>query len=223
MSDQKIAGDGIDVRNLEKSFGGQRVLTQVNLCLPAGGKAVLVGPSGAGKSTLLRIIAGLELPDAGEVYLHGRLATTPAWSLEPCQRDLGFVFQQPTLWPHMTVRENILFGLARLPRQEAVQRVAALLAQAGISQAGDKYPEQLSGGEAKRAALVRSIAPRPRILLVDEPLANLDELNKGRLLELVLELVEDFRMTLLYVTHDATEVARIGGSLVCLRPGEPPG
>ena len=216
MAAKERNSTGIVVKNLTKAFRGQTVLDSVSLCAPAGSRVVLVGPSGAGKSTLLRIIAGLALPDAGEVYLGGRLASTPERSIEPRQRDVGFVFQNPTLWPHMTVTDNIMFGLAEQPQQAARQQVQALLAKARISHIAHKYPDQISGGEAKRAALIRSIAPGPRFLLVDEPFANLDGATKQALLEFLLTMVDECGMTLLYVTHDADEVRHVVGTVVAL-------
>lgn len=216
MATEEEKSTGIVVKNLTKAFRGQTVLDNVSFCAPDGSRALLVGPSGAGKSTLLRIIAGLALPDAGEVYLGGRLASTPVWSLEPRRRDVGFVFQNPTLWPHMTVTDNIMFGLAEKPQQAARQHVQALLAKAMISHIAHKYPDQISGGEAKRAALLRSIAPGPRFLLVDEPFANLDDATKKTLLDFLLAMIGECRMTLLYVTHDAGEVKHVGGEIVSL-------
>ncbi|RNC29299.1 MAG: Sulfate/thiosulfate import ATP-binding protein CysA [Candidatus Dichloromethanomonas elyunquensis] len=206
--------EGIRVKDVSKSFGGQTVLKGVNLDAARGSKTVIVGSSGAGKSTLLRIIAGLELPDGGEIYLGGKLASSNQWMLEPRRRDVGFVFQNPTLWPHMTVLENILFGLARLPRKEAEQLAVELLQQARIGQIADKYPDQISGGEAKRVSLVRSIAPRPRYLMVDEPFANLDNATKQILLGFLMDRVAAFGMTLIYVTHSSEEVEIVGETVV---------
>jgi iron(III) transport system ATP-binding protein len=213
--------DGIWVKDVSKSFGGQTVLKGVGLDAIPGSKTVIVGPSGVGKSTLLRIIAGLELPDGGEVYLGGKLVSSNKWMLEPRRRDVGFVFQNPTLWPHMTVLENVLFGLARWPKKEAEQLAMELLKQAQIGQIADKYPDQISGGEAKRASLVRSIAPRPRYLMVDEPFANLDDATKHILLGFMMEMVVEFEMTLVYVTHSSEEIESVGGTVVRLEsPGE---
>ena len=216
-SDTGMSG-GIIVKRLAKSFQRQKVLEEVSFELPGRSRMLLLGPSGAGKSTLLRIIAGLDLPDAGEIYLEGELASTSSWCLAPNRRNLGFVFQNPTLWPHMTIEENILFGLANQPRREAKQHAAALLEKARISHVAAKYPDQISGGEAKRAALVRSIAPCPRILLVDEPFANLDAATKMTLLAFLLAITDEFQMTLIYVTHDAEEAERVGGQIVRLYP-----
>ena len=216
-SDANVRG-GIIVKKLVKLFQRQKVLDEVSIEVPGCSRMLLLGPSGAGKSTLLRIIAGLDLPDAGEVFLGGELASTSAWCLEPNRRNLGFVFQTPTLWPHMTVEENVLFGLANQPRREAKQHAAALLEKARISHVAAKYPDQISGGEAKRAALVRSIAPCPRILLVDEPFANLDAATKMALLAFLLAMTDEFQMTLIYVTHDDDEASRVGGQIVRLHP-----
>ena len=217
MADGGMTGE-IVVKNLVKSFQGQKVLEQVSFEAPSCSRMLLLGPSGAGKSTLLRIIAGLDLPDDGEIYVGGELASTSAWGLAPNRRNLGFVFQNPTLWPHMTVEENVLFGLANQPRREAQQHAAALLAKARIGHVAAKYPDQISGGEAKRAALVRSIAPCPKSLLVDEPFANLDGATKMTLLEFLLTITDEFQMTLIYVTHDDDEAARVSGQIVRLYP-----
>lgn len=214
MAEDKVTNDGIIASNICKSFQDQRVLNGVSFVVPRGGRVVLAGPSGAGKSTILRIIAGLILPDDGQVYLGGELVSTSTWAMEPRRRQMGFVFQSPTLWPHMTVMENTLFGLSQLAKEEALEHAAALLAKARISHIAGKYPDQISGGEAKRAALVRSIAPCPRYLLVDEPLSNLDDETKARLLEFTLAMVEEYSMTLVYVTHDTNEGKRVDGKIV---------
>ena len=214
MAEDKVTNDGITVSNIYKSFRDQKVLQGISFAVPCGGRAVLVGSSGAGKSTLLRIIAGLILPDDGQVYLGGELVSTSTWGIEPRRRQMGFVFQSPTLWPHMTVVDNILFGLSQQEKKEALEHAAALLAKARISYIAGKYPDQISGGEAKRAALVRSIAPCPRYLLVDEPLSNLDDDTKARLLEFTLAMVEEYKMTLVYVTHDTNEGKKVDGQIV---------
>lgn len=211
MTDQ-----GIVVKNISKSFKNQRVLDNLSFEIPAASTAVLVGPSGVGKSTLLRIIAGLEPPDAGEVYLKGRLVSDNRRQLAPHLRNLGFVFQNPTLWPHMTIRENLLFGLSSMPQDAAAQRVQYLLEQAQIVHIAEKYPDQISGGEAKRAALLRSMAVYPRFLLVDEPFANLDGETKSLILEFLRRMVKELDMTMLYVTHDAEEIQQLGGKIIRL-------
>lgn len=216
MKAHALLNGEISVENVSKSFKGQLVLDKLSFHVPAASKVLLVGPSGVGKSTLLRIIAGLELPDEGKIYIGGKLVSDSRWTLEPHRRNIGFVFQNPTLWPHMTIRENIMFGLSSLVPDVAVQRVNTLLEQAQIRHVVDKYPDQISGGEAKRAALIRSIAPHPGFLLVDEPFANLDCPTKDVLLEFLLQTVEELKMTLLYVTHDAQEVQRIGGKVISL-------
>jgi len=209
----------IRVRQLSKSFGQAKAVDNITFSLAAGESLVILGPSGSGKTTLLRLVAGLEMPDDGEVSINGQLASKPGWVLAPHQRGIGFVFQAPCLWPHMTVSQNILFGLGRLSREEARRRLDELLEQTALSGLERRYPSELSGGEARRVAVARALAPRPRCLLMDEPLTNLDEHLRARLLALIRETVEQQGSCLLYVTHDRDEMAQISGRVLALKGG----
>jgi iron(III) transport system ATP-binding protein len=199
----------IRLDNLSKSYAGKPVFQGISLEISEAERLVVVGPSGSGKTTLLRLIAGFELPDAGEVYLYGKLASRPGWSLPPYARQIGFAFQSPTLWPHMTVIQNLTFGMNRAA-QDTKRQVVDELAQAfGLTDLLGRYPAQLSGGEARRVGLARALAPRPRLLLMDEPLTNLDEELKKQIFQSALTFMEEFHPTLIFVTHDPAEAATL--------------
>jgi ABC-type Fe3+/spermidine/putrescine transport system ATPase subunit len=200
----------VDVRSVSKRFGRTVALEEVSFELHPGEPAVIVGPSGSVKTTLLRLIAGLETPDAGEVYLDG----TPCGKLRPHERGIGFVFQSPALWPHMTVAENIGFGV----RGDRV-RVEELLQHVGLPEYGSRYPDELSGGEVQRVALARALAPRARLLLLDEPLSHLDDDLRWRMLDLILSAARDTGATLLYVAHDVEEASRVSPRTLRLLAG----
>lgn len=209
----------IQVSQLSKCFGRVRALDAASFRLAAGESLVILGPSGSGKTTLLRLIAGLEMPDEGQVLIDGGLASRPGWVLDPHRRGIGFVFQTPCLWPHMTVAQNILFGLAHLSWRDARQRLDELLAQTELIGLERRYPSELSGGEARRVALARTLAPTPKCLLMDEPLTNLDQDLRAKLLTLIKETVQSEGSSLLYVTHDPDETAQISGRVLTLRDG----
>jgi ABC-type Fe3+/spermidine/putrescine transport system ATPase subunit len=209
----------IEVRYLSKSFGDVRALDQVSFSVSAGDSLVILGPSGSGKTTLLRLVAGLEIPDQGEIFIDGKLASEPGWVLSPYQRGIGFVFQTPALWPHMTVAKNILFGLNGMPQREASNRLDELLVQTGLAGLERRYPSQLSSGQARRVALARTLAPKPRGLLMDEPLTNVDPDLKGQLLAMIKKNIGQDGTCLLYVTHDADEAREISERVLVLKDG----
>ena len=186
------------------------VLDAVDLRISAGETVAIVGPSGSGKSTLLGLLAGLERPTAGEVWLEGtRIDTLDEDRLARLRRDrLGFVFQDFQLLANLTARENVLLTLELAGTAGAEQRCDELLARVGLARRGHHYPSQLSGGEQQRVALARAFAPRPRILLADEPTGNLDAATAGSVLELLFELREQEKRTLVVVTHDPLVAAR---------------
>jgi iron(III) transport system ATP-binding protein len=210
----------IDLRAVSKQYGRVEVLREVSFRLEAGRSAALVGPSGSGKTTLLRIVAGLDLPDAGEVWLGGTLASRRGWGLPPHERGIGLVPQAAGLWPHMTVAANVAFGLARLPRAERGRRLAEVLERTGAEPLADRFPGELSGGEARRVALARALAPQPALLLMDEPLTNLDPAARDQLLDLVLATVRSTGCSLLYVTHLSEEARLVGGEVLRLDAGQ---
>jgi ABC-type Fe3+/spermidine/putrescine transport system ATPase subunit len=209
----------IEVKQLSKSFGDVRAVDHVTFNVPAGDSLAILGPSGSGKTTLLRLIAGLEIPDEGEIYINGELSSEPGWVEAPHRRGIGFVFQAPSLWPHMTVAQNILFGLNGISRRDGRRRLDELLQQTSLKGLENRYPSQLSGGQARRVALARTLAPRPRCLLMDEPLTNLDPDLKGQLVALIKQTAEQEGVCLLYVTHDADEAKCISERVLVLRDG----
>jgi sulfate transport system ATP-binding protein len=205
------------VRNVTKRFGDFTALDNVSLEVESGSLTALLGPSGSGKSTLLRIIAGLEWPDAGEIVLSGRDAT----ALAPQKREVGFVFQHYAAFKHMTVRENIAFGLRvrRRPRAEIRQRVDQLLGLVQLQGFGDRYPAQLSGGQRQRMALARALAPEPQVLLLDEPFGALDARVRAELREWLRRLHDAVSVTTVFVTHDQEEAMEISDQIALLNHG----
>jgi ABC-type Fe3+/spermidine/putrescine transport system ATPase subunit len=207
----------LDVREVEKTFGGAPVLRGVSFTVGDGEIMALLGPSGCGKSTLLRIIAGLERADGGSVSLAGRdLDETPVH-----ERGFGLMFQDWALFPHRTVAENIAFGLRmqRRPRAEVAARVAEMLGTIGLAGYGDRSVLELSGGERQRVALARSLAPHPRLLMLDEPLGSLDRTLRERLTGELREIIRAAGVTAVYVTHDQVEAWAVADRLVLLRAG----
>jgi len=213
----------IEVQHVTKRFGTVTVLHDLSVTVPDRGALVVAGPSGCGKTTLLRLIAGLDLPDAGEIQMDGRVVSRPEWGLPPHQRGLGFVFQTAALWPHMTVAQNILFGVPHLRRPEAAERLEEVLTQTSLGGLGRRYPHQLSGGQARRVALARALAPHPRYLLLDEPLTNLQVELKTELLALITQTAASIGAALVYVTHDPAEAAAISDRVLILPEPLPAG
>lgn len=209
----------IEIQGLRKEYGPVLALDSLSVEFPAGSVTTILGPSGSGKTTLLRVIAGLELPTAGKVFFDGELASAPDWGRPPNRRGLGFVFQSSTLWPHMTVAQNVAFGLLGRPRAEIRKRVADILASMGLAGLEKRYPNQLSGGQARRVALARSLVTRPQRLLLDEPLTHLDPDLRHKFLDLIRETAAARELTLIYVTHHADETQGLDGRVLTLRNG----
>jgi ABC-type sulfate/molybdate transport systems ATPase subunit len=207
------------LNQVTKSFGNVKAVNKVSLEVPVESSVVILGPSGSGKTTLLRLIAGLEIPDTGEIYLDGALASKARWVLPPHQRGLGFMFQTSALWPHMTVAQNIMFGLYGIPRSEANRRLHELLENMSLTGLDRRYPHQISGGEARRVALARTLAPQPKRLLMDEPLTNVDPELKLKLMAFLKQTVIRTKACLIYVTHDADEAKEISEHVLTLRNG----
>jgi sulfate/thiosulfate transport system ATP-binding protein len=207
----------IQVRNITKRFGDFVAVDDVSLEVESGALTALLGPSGSGKSTLLRIIAGLETPDAGEVLLSGKDAT----SLPPQKRNVGFVFQHYAAFKHMTVRDNIAFGLKvrRRPRAEIRERVDELLHLVQLQGFGDRYPAQLSGGQRQRMGLARALAPEPQVLLLDEPFGALDARVRAELRQWLRQLHDVVHVTTVFVTHDQEEAMEISDTIAVINHG----
>ena len=196
----------LSVNNLKISFEDNHVLDGFNLNLESGYIFSLLGDSGSGKSSALRFIAGLERAHLGSVALDGNnLSDGGAHSVKPELREIGMVFQDYALFPHMTVFENISFGINQLSKKERIEKVKNLLDLISLSGIEKKYPHQLSGGEQQRVSLARSLATSPKLLLLDEPFSSLDKSNRDQLVKQVREILKNAGVTSILVTHDETE------------------
>ena len=204
----------IVIRNVTKRFGDFVALDDVSLEVEGGSLTALLGPSGSGKSTLLRIIAGLEWHDLGSVELSGKDAT----ALTPQKRNVGFVFQHYAAFKHMTVRDNIAFGLEvrKRPKAEVRARVDELLRLVQLEAFGHRYPAQLSGGQRQRMALARALAPKPQVLLLDEPFGALDARVRAELREWLRRLHEEVHVTTIFVTHDQAEAMDVASQIAVM-------
>ncbi|MEZ0293438.1 MAG: sulfate/molybdate ABC transporter ATP-binding protein [Solirubrobacteraceae bacterium] len=207
----------IAVRDVRKSFGDFVALDNVSLEIPDGSLTSLLGPSGSGKSTLLRIIAGLEEPDQGTVEIHGDDATR----VPPQRRGIGFVFQHYAAFKHMTVRDNVAFGMKirKQPKQRVQERVDELLEVVGLAGYQQRYPNQLSGGQRQRMALARALAVEPRVLLLDEPFGALDAKVRAELREWLRRLHDEVHVTTVLVTHDQEEAMTVSDHIAVMDHG----
>ncbi|MEA3276341.1 MAG: ABC transporter ATP-binding protein [Pseudomonadota bacterium] len=209
----------LDVRAVSVAYGTFRVVRDVSFTLGTGSIGCLLGPSGCGKTTLLRAIAGFEPVTAGEIVLHGRRVSEPGETLVPEQRRVGMVFQDFALFPHLTVERNVGFGLRRLPRPERKERVAGLLRLVELEHASKQYPHELSGGMQQRVAVARAMAPRPDILLLDEPFSSMDAELREQLAREVRDLLKRDGITAILVTHDQLEAFAMADQIGVLGDG----
>ena len=210
----------IILKNVRKEFGNKFVaVDNLNMVIEDRSFITLLGPSGCGKTTTLRMIAGLETPPSGQIIIDGVTVfdAEKGINVPPDKRDVGFLFQNYALWPHMTVYKNIAFGLENLkwPKDKIAERVEELLKMLKIEQFGSRYPSELSGGEQQRVAIARTLAPRPRVLFMDEPLSNLDAKLRGEMRTELKRLHVDTNSTFIYVTHDQLEAMTLS-TKVCL-------
>lgn len=205
----------LHAEHLSRTFGDRRVVDDVSLSVRDGEILTLVGPSGCGKSTLARLIAGLERPDAGRVRI-GDLDVTDA---APEKRRIGFVFQEASLFGHLRVAENVGFGLRGLDRRARAERVAEMLELVQLPGAGRRRPHELSGGEQQRVALARALAPRPRVMLLDEPFASLDEVLREEIGRQVAGILRAAGTAAILVTHDRREAMSLGDTVAVMGEG----
>lgn len=215
------AATAIRVENVCHRFGNNKVLNNLSLTVPQGTIIALLGPSGCGKSTLLKLLAGLLHPEAGQVFFGTQKVVDGRFSLPPEKRDLGMVFQDYALWPHMTVAQNVAFplqmrGVARQLRQ---QRVLAALDRVGLADFEQRRPSELSGGQQQRVALARAIVAEPQILLFDEPLSNLDRDLRETLCTEMAVLLRQLGTTAVYVTHDQQEAEALAHAIARMKQG----
>jgi len=195
------------LRGLEKRYGETLAVAGVDLELKQGEFVSLLGPSGCGKTTTLRMIAGFIEPTAGSIEMDGRVLSSPAGALPPEKRQMSMIFQSYAVWPNMTVEQNVGFGLElrKLPRDEVRKRVAEILDVVHMAHLGSRYPAELSGGQQQRVALARAIVIKPQVLLLDEPLSNLDANLREEMRFEIRRLHDEFKITTVYVTHDQAE------------------
>lgn len=209
----------LELRDIVRRYGQCVAVNGLSLSLPQGAIGCLLGPSGCGKTTALRCIAGFEPLDGGEIHAHGRLLCDAGCSELPHLRRVGMVFQDYALFPHLNVLENIAFGLHSFSRPERVQRAQEMLARVGLKEQRAQYPHQLSGGQQQRVALARALAPRPELVLLDEPFSNLDVELRERLSIEVRDLLKSLGTTALLVTHDQQEAFAMADVIGVMRSG----
>jgi ABC-type Fe3+/spermidine/putrescine transport system ATPase subunit len=213
----------INIDSVSKHYNGEKVLDHISLEIEEGERVVILGPSGCGKTTILRLIAGFIAPDTGGISLEGEVACREGRNIiPPEQRNLGMVFQDLALWPHLSVKGNIAFGLkARgIQKSEREKRIREVLALVGMTGFEGRRPAELSGGQQQRVALARALVLEPGVLLMDEPLSSLDRELNIRLRQEILGLHEKLGFTLLYVTHDRDEAFDIASRIVVMRYGQ---
>jgi iron(III) transport system ATP-binding protein len=202
-----------------RRYGGHAALEGFSLAIAPGEVVCLLGASGSGKTTLLRIASGIETPTGGRVLIDGEEVAGPARFVPPERRNVGLMFQDFALFPHLTVRDNVAFGLRSLPRGEAARLALAGLERVGLARYADAYPHILSGGEQQRVALARALAPRPAVMLMDEPFSGLDVALRERLQEDTLALLKERQATCLIVTHAPAEAIRTGDRIAVMHAG----
>jgi iron(III) transport system ATP-binding protein len=212
----------VELRNLTKRYGKSPVVDNVSLRIEHGLLVCLLGPSGCGKTTTLRLIAGFVEPTAGEVVVGDRVVSSPIRTLPPEARKMSMIFQSYALWPHMTVADNVAYGLTlrRLPREEVAKRVSGILGTTKLADLAGRYPGELSGGQQQRVALARALIVEPETLLLDEPLSNLDANLREEMRFEVRRLHEEYRYTTVYVTHDQSEAMTTADMIAVMNAGK---
>ncbi len=207
----------LEIKDIVKDYGGRRVVDDISLTVMPGQVTCLLGPSGCGKSTTLRIIAGVEMQDSGTIHVDGELVCDTVHRVPPEGRSIGLMFQDFALFPHLTVGQNVAFGLNK---RDSAARVKALLDKVGMAHFIDEYPHQLSGGEQQRVALARALAPKPQIMLMDEPFSGLDDRLRDDIRDETLEVLKSEGTAVLLVTHEPGEAMRMADEIALMRDGK---
>lgn len=210
----------LNIKSLSKSFdkGKSFALKEVSFQLEKGDICAIVGESGSGKTTLVRLIAGLERPDHGSIELEGKEVSSIKKLVSPEKRKIGLVFQEYALFPHLTLMENILYGISKQKNKK--QRAKEMLALVGLTAMEKRYPHQLSGGQQQRVALARALAPNPSLLILDEPFSNLDAMLRMQLRSQVFEIIKKTGVTAIFVTHDTQDALSVADEILILQHGE---
>ena len=208
----------VELKNVTKRFGTNTVIDDLSLSIPAGSMVTLLGPSGCGKTTVLRLVAGLEKPTEGKMFIDGEDVTDRSIQ----QRDICMVFQSYALFPHMSLGDNVGYGLKMLgrPKAEVKERVEEALELVDLAGFGDRFVDQISGGQQQRVALARALILKPKVLLFDEPLSNLDANLRRSMREKIRELQQQFNITSLYVTHDQSEAFAVSDMVLVMNKGK---
>jgi len=209
----------LDLENVSRRYGDVLALQDVTLEVPAGKVLCLLGPSGCGKTTLLRVAAGVERPSSGRVLVDGEEVAGPNRFVPPEKRGVGLMFQDFALFPHLSILDNVAFGLHALTKSQAQEEALHALERVGLARYAKEYPHILSGGEQQRVALARAIAPRPGVLLMDEPFSGLDSRLRDAMREDTLAIVHEARATCIVVTHNAEEAMRMGDHVALMQKG----
>lgn len=210
----------LTLENVSRVYGEARALDGVSLDVKPGEIVCLLGPSGCGKTTLLRVVSGIERPTSGRVLINEREVAGPSRFVPPEQRSIGLVFQDFALFPHLTILDNVAFGLRSLPAEAREPVARSVLERVGLSGFSDAYPSTLSGGQQQRVALARAIVPRPAVMLMDEPFSGLDIQLREAMQEETLALLRETRATSLIVTHHPEEAMRLGDRIAVLKNGK---
>ena len=212
----------VDLRGLTKRYGAVAAVDDVSLRIDHGQLVCLLGPSGCGKTTTLRLIAGFLEPTEGEIHVGDRLVSSKARTLPPEQRNMSMIFQSYALWPHMTVAENIIYGLKlrKIDRDTIAKKLAAILATTKLEPLAQRYPGELSGGQQQRVALARALIVEPETLLLDEPLSNLDANLREEMRFEIRRLHDEYRYTTVYVTHDQSEAMTTADLIAVMNGGK---
>lgn len=214
-----MSGAGLELIGICHAYGEAASLQDISLQVAPGEVLCLLGPSGCGKTTLMRVAAGVERQTSGELYIGGRLMAGEGTFVPPEKRGVGLMFQDYALFPHLTILRNVLFGLKHLDKRKAMQEAMAALQRVGLASHAEDYPHALSGGEQQRVALARALAPRPGILLMDEPFSGLDKRLRDRVREETLAILKDSQASCVVVTHDPEEAMRMGDHIALMRRG----
>ncbi len=213
--------DKLSIRGIGRDFGAFAAVKEFSLDVAAGEFISLLGPSGCGKTTMLRMIAGFIQPSRGTIEMNGKLLSSTGMSLPPEKRGMSMIFQSYAIWPNMTVAENVAFGLKlrRLPASEVTKRVGDMLDVVQLGELAGRYPAELSGGQQQRVALARAIVIQPEVLLLDEPLSNLDANLRDEMRHEIRRIHDQFKMTTIYVTHDQAEAMVTSDRIVVMNQG----
>lgn len=209
----------LEIQNLYKTFNSGKVkaLNNASFSLKKGNILAVVGESGSGKTTLIRLIAGLETIDEGKIVINSNIVSSNSVFIEPQQRNIGMVFQDYALFPHFTIYKNIAYGLSKYENKD--ERVGEVLKLVGLSGMEKRYPHELSGGQQQRIALARALAPKPALLILDEPFSNLDVVMRNQLRKDILKILKETNTTAIFVTHDIKDALEVSDEIIVLKNG----